>query len=193
MKENATLSTPCENAAERIQYWFGKDKELLFCLKNPTAISQDFCKMYKCDLVKPPRIPSQIDHLPLQEYVLSKRKKQTKQRKVTKENPLNKPLRFSVDQAHCCVNQKNLSYLQKENPLSSNRVAQCHLKEHFLVSKRLKYLSKQKTTGPKRHDVIRIKSTSQQDPSQNPYLQEWGKVKEERHFQIGRVIKYLID
>lgn len=193
MKESTPLSTQCENAAVRVQYWFGKDKENLLRLKNPSSNSKDFCKMYKCDLVKPPRISSQIDHLPLQGYVLSKKKKQAKQRHVTKENPLKKPLGFSVDKAHCCVSQKNLNYLLQENPLSSNRVAQCNHKEHFLVSKRLKYISKQKTVGPKRHDVVRIKSSSQQDLSQNPYLQEWGKVKEERHFQIGRVIKYLTD
>ena len=192
MNENVSLPSPCENAAIRVQCWFGKDKENLLRLKKPLSEPQEFCKTYKCDLVKPPRMPSQIEHLPLQGYVLSKKKRQAKQRQVTKDNPL-KPLRFSVDQAHCCVNQKNLNYMQRENPLSSNRVAQCKHKEHFFVSKKLKNISKQNPTGPKRHDVVRIKSSSQQDLAQNPYLQEWGKIKEERHFQIGRVIKYLID
>lgn len=188
MKENSYLSL-CENAAFRVQCWFGKDKENL--LKINLAKPQDFCKRHKCDMVKPPRIPSQIEHLPLQGYVFSKKKKQAKQRHVTKGN-LCKPLRFTVDQAHCNVNQKYPGHL-RENPLSPARVAQCRLKEHFLASKRLKYISKQKPASPKRHDVVPIKSSTPKELAQNPYLQEWEKHKEERHFQMGRVIKYLTD
>ena len=193
MKENTSTSSACENAAVRVHCWFGKDKENLLRLKNPLSKPQDFSKKHKCDPVKPPRIPSQVEHLPLHGYALSKKKRQSKQRHVTKENP-SKPLRFNVGPSHCNVNQKNLNHLHQQNPLTSDRVAQCRLKEHFFVSKRLKHLSKQKLSGPKRHDVVPIKSTAkQEDPSQNPYMQEWGKIKEERHFQIGRVIKYLTD
>ena len=192
MKEKSSLSSPCEDAAERVQYWFGKDKENLLQLKNTLPKSQEFCKKHKCDLVKPPKIPFQVEHLPLQGYVLSKKKKHTKQRHVTQGSPF-EPLRFTVDQAHCCVNQKNSAHMHRENPLSSQRVALCRLREHFLVAKRLKNLSKERPTGPKRHDVVPIKSATQQDLAQNPYLAEWGKFKEERHFQIGRVIKYLAD
>lgn len=120
------------------------------------------------------------------------RKKQTKQRHVTQGNPL-KNLRFHVDLTQCSVNQKNRGYLHKQNPLSFERVAHSRLKEHFLVSKRLKSISKQRPTGPKRHEVTPIKSSTKQEAPQNPYLNEWGQVKEERHFHIGRVIKYLID
>lgn len=187
MKEKSSLSNPCETAAVRVQYWFGKDKENLLQKDNSAPKSQDFCKKYKCDLVKPPRIPSQVEHLPLQGY-LSKKKKHTKARSVTKDNP-SKPLRITVDSSHCNVNQKNLNYLT----LSSDRVAHCKHKEHFLVSRRLKTITKQHHDGPKRHQVVPIKSSTQKDLSENPYIQEWGRVKEERHFHIGRVIKYLTD
>lgn len=190
MKEN---SSPCENAAVRVQHWFGKDKENLLRIKNHLPKTQEFCKRHKCDLVKTPRIPSQVEHLPLQGYVLSKKKRQTKQRHVTKGN-LSKHLRFAIDKAHCNVNQKYPVHLLQENPLTAARVAQvCQFKGHFLVSKRLKHISKQKSAGPKRHEVVPIKSSSQNDLSKNPYLQEWAKIKEERQFQIGRVIKYLAD
>jgi|ERR1700722_4993589 len=192
MKETSSFATGCESAAIRVQYWFGKDKEnILPTVQTPPHL-QDFSKKHKCDLVKPPRIPSQVDHLPLQGY-LSKKKRQTKPRRVTKEN-ISKSLRIHIDQSHCSISQKNINYLQPENALSSARVAYCRLKEHFLVSKRLKSINKQEQhPGPKRHNVVPIKSSTQKDLSENPYIQEWGKIKEERHFQIGRVIKYLTD
>jgi hypothetical protein len=192
MKENSSFSTQCENAAVRVQYWFGKDKENLLPVAHSTSKTQDFSKKHKCDLVKPPRIPSQIDHLPLQGYVLSKKKRQTKQRQVTKED-LSKALRICIDHSHCSVSQKNSNHLQPKNALSSTRVAYCRLKEHFLVSKRLKIITKQGLAGPKRHDIVPIKSSTKQDLSKNPYIQEWEKIHEERHFQIDRVIKYLTD
>jgi hypothetical protein len=185
MKENSSLSNPCENAAVRVQCWFGKDKENRF----QTTLTHDASKMHKYDTVRPLRIVSQVEHLPLQGYALARKKKGINHQ-VTKEN-LSKPLRFTVDSSHCCANQKDLSQIHRKNPLS-DRVAQCRLKEYLLVSKRLKTFSKQKPTGPKRHEVISIKSTAPQE-SQNPYFQEWEKGKEERHFQIGRVIKYLTE
>lgn len=191
MKENSSFSTPCETAAVRVQYWFGKDKENILPSVDASSKTQDFSKKHKCDLVKTPRIPPQVDHLPLQGF-LSKKKRQTKPRHVTKEN-FSKSLCVSVDQSRCSMSQKNSNYLQSENALSSARVAYCRLKEHFLVSKRLKNISKQGYTGPKRHQVVPIKSSAQQDLSQNPYIQEWLKITEERHFQIDRVIKYLAD
>ncbi len=193
MQENSPVSTPCENAAARVQYWLGKDRDNLLQVKQLPLKSQEFCKTHKCDLVKPPRIPSQIKHLPLQGYVLSKKKRQTKQRSVTKENHSSQKLIFPMDLSHCTVSQKNWGHLHRRNPLSPARVVQCRLKEHFLVSKRLKTLSKQKLPGPKRHQVVPIKSSSKQEPEHNPYLQEWEKRKEERHFRMDRVIKYLTD
>jgi len=191
MKEHSSLMTTCENAAVRVQYWFGKDKGNLLPLVHSSSIAKDFSKKHKCDLVKPPRIPSQVDHLPLQGY-LSKKKRYPKSRQVTKEN-FSKSLRFCVDPSQCSISQKNINHLQTEKALSSARVAYCRLKEHFLVSKRLKNITKQAHASPKQHKVVPIKSSSQQDLSTNPYLQEWGKIQEERHFQIDRVIKYLSD
>lgn len=192
MKENPSFSTPCENAAVRVHYWFGKDKENLLRTSTPSAKTQEFSKKHKCDLMKTPRISSQVEHLPLQGYVLSKKKRQTKPRHITKEN-FSKALRFCVDHSHCSINQKNMNFLQPENALSSERVAHCRLKGHFLVSKRLKNISKQGQAGSRRHNVVPIKASSQKGQVDNPYLQEWGKVHEERHFQIDRVIKYLTD
>jgi len=190
MKENSSFLTSCETAAVRVQYWFGKDKDnLLFIFRSPKV--HEFFKSHQCDLVKAPRIPSQVDHLPLQGY-LTKRKRQTKQRQITKESP-SKKLKTAIDRSPCSISQKNFNHFHPENTLSSARVAYCRLKEHLLVSKKLKSISKNREASPKRHDVVPIKSSTKEDLSNNPYIQEWGKIREERHFQIGRVIKYLAD
>jgi hypothetical protein len=190
MKEKS--STSCEVAAARVQCWFGKDKDNLWCATAAISKPQDFCKNRKCGQVQPPKVASQIERLPLQGYAVSKKKKPSKKHQVTTENP-SKPLGIAIDGSHCSINQKNLNYITSENALSSARVAYCKLREYLLVSKRLKNISKQHHLGPKRHEVVCIQSSVQENLSQNPYLQEWGKTKEERHFHVGRVIKYLTD
>lgn len=169
MKEN-----PCVTAAFRISSWIGKDT-----LFKPNS-SHDFLKKYKCDLVKPPRIPSQVKHLPMQGYAL-KKKKGTKQRLITKNH---QSLKVVIDPASCCVNQK---YCAPMLP----KLISYRLKEHTVVRKRLKIISKQKPVGPKRHEVVPLSSLKKAEPINNPYVEEMNKINEERHFQIGRVIKYL--
>jgi hypothetical protein len=181
--------SPCETAAVRVQYWFGKDKANLLPIFHSSKV-QDFSKSHKCDFVKPPRIPSQVEHLPLQGY-LSKRKRYIKQRHVTKGSP-SKKLSLAIDRAPCSMSQKNFNHFHPENALTSARVAYSRLKEHLLFSRKLKTLKNQQSY-PKKHDVVPIKSSTKEDLSQNPYIQEWGKIRDESHFQIGRVIKYLAD
>jgi hypothetical protein len=182
MKENSSCSIPCETAAVRIQYWFGKDKRNLLLIRQLSSKTQDFSKKHKCDFIKIPRTPSQVEHLPLQGY-LSKKKRHSKQRQVTKEN-FSKTLRIAIDPSHCTICQKNLNNLKSKYTLSSARVVYCRLKEQFLVFKRLKNMTKQGYASPKRHNVVSIKSSNEQDLFQNPYLQEWAKIKEERQFQV---------
>jgi hypothetical protein len=190
VKENSSYSNSCETAAVRVQYWFGKDKDNLLPMIHSSKI-QEFSKKHKCDLLKAPRIPSQVDHLPLQGY-FAKRKRVPKHRQVTKGTP-SKNLSLAIDRSPCSISQKNFNHFHPENTLSSARVVYCRLKEHLLVSKKLKSISKNREASPKRHDVVPIKSSTKEDLSQNPYIQEWGKIREERHFHIGRVIKYLAD
>jgi hypothetical protein len=194
MNHKASLATPCETAAIRIQYWLGKDKANLLYLDKSLSKSQDFCKKYKCDLLKPLRIPSQVRHLPVQGYLLSKKKRQNKSRILTKGDS-SKILRFTLDTSHCNVNQKNWNHIASGTSLSSERVdSYCRLKEHLLVFRRLKSISKQPRHGEaKKHKIDPIKSTSEQDLPRHPYIQEWERFREERHFQLGRVIKFLSD
>jgi hypothetical protein len=183
MRQNSSLPNHCETAAIRVQYWFGRDKDNLLHLSSGEPKSHDFCKKYKCDQLKPPRIISHVEHLPLQGYALSKSKKQIKTRQVTAGNPL-KRLQINVDASCCSVNQKSFLHL------SPSRVAHSKFREHFLVSKRLKNIRQQSSGGPKRHQMVPINSSVSKASEETPYHQEF---KEERHFNIGRVIKYLMD
>jgi hypothetical protein len=180
MKEKSSLSNPCETAAVRVQYWFGKDKANLLHAEVSSFKPQEFGKKYKCDPVKPPRLSSQVKDLSLQANVL-KKKKQTESRYITKENT-SKFAHIAVDHSYCNVNQRAFHHLGFENTLSSDRVVYCNLKEHFFVSKRLKMISKEHQTGPKRHLFISIKSSAQEDLSENSHLQEWGIVQKNTLF-----------
>lgn len=190
MKENSSLATPCETAAVRIQCWFGRDKEHRLLIQQSLAPPKEFSKKHKCDLVKTPRIPPQIEQLPVHGYSLAKRKKQTKSRLITKDTPI-QSLKITIEPNTCSVSQKYYSRMRRHSTLCSERVASWRLKEHFLVCKRLKILSKQRPIGSKRLQATQISSSPPSSPpSSNPY-EEWTKIQEEHHFQIDRVIKYL--
>jgi hypothetical protein len=196
MNTKGSLANPCETAAVRIQYWFGKDKTNLLYMDKSLRHSQEFCKKYKCDLLKPPlRILSQFKPLPLEDYIPSKKKRQNKSRSVITKGSGAPSLRFTLDSSHCSVNQKNWNHVASTNTLSSERVdSYCRLKEHLLVFRRLKSMSKQPThASARRHQIDAIKSSSEQDLARHPYIQEWQKFKEERHFQLDRIIKFLAD
>jgi hypothetical protein len=180
MKETPSFANPLETSVVRIQYWLGKDKEILLHSAPALSKAQEFCKKYKCNLVKPPRIVSQVDRLqPHGDDFINKKRQITQDRH-------SKPLGITVNQSHCNINQKDLHYFQLEKTLSSARVAQCRHKEHYLVAKRLKDLSQQADSGPKSRQIVQIKSSTEEELSKNPYLEDWGKFKEERQFQISR-------
>ena len=187
MKQSFLRSTPCETAAFRIHCWLGKERTAFLRQTTPSEHWREFSKKHKCDLVNPPRIPSQIAHLPLHGYELTKRKRNGKSHHITAQAS-DKSLKVTVEQANCSVNQKYYPL----GPLSSDRVAPWRLKEHFIVSKRLKFLSKQTPAHPKRHSVVPIHAEPTSDDTAS-YMEDWGKVNEERHFQIDRVIRYLAD
>lgn len=177
MQEKTSQSNSCEMAAVRVHCWIGQEKAYFFLLKEGKNFSNS---------VRSLKIPSQVEPLSLPKYAL-KRKENNKNRNVTRENS-------SQSVQSRIVNQKNWSQNQKEKALCSARVAYRPVKEHLIVSKKLKNFSKQKSGfGSKKHQVVRISTTKHLEPPHDPYLQEWERIKPERHFQIGRVIKYLVD
>ena len=75
-----------------------------------------------------------------------------------------------------------MNHFFSSEALCSARVAYLKLREHFLVFKKLKGIAKQHSDGSTGRRVVAIKSSDQEDLSQNPYIQEWQKYKEERQF-----------
>ena len=98
MRKEFSHSDVCETAAVRVQYWFKKDRGGLMPLYSALKL-QDLHKKYKYDLLKPPRIPFQIDPLPLKSYLCHpKKKKGRKTLSVTSRN-LSKGLPFVMEGA----------------------------------------------------------------------------------------------
>lgn len=181
MKRHHSTSNPCETSAMRIQCWFGRDRKGILLTDNCISKSQEFCKKYKCNTIKTPRILSQMDHLSLQGHFLSKGKKQTKRRYAPARDQMKPPSVFT---------EQNFV---PENPLCPTRVASCKFREHFFVSKRLKKISRNKTECFKQYKASTIASSTQKEAPKGAFPEECGSFREERHFQLGRVVKYLTD
>lgn len=188
MRKESSHSDVCQTAAVRVQYWFRKDRPSLMPME-----AQELRKKYKYDLVKPLRIPFQITPLPLKSYFSNSKKKRSRKTLLVTRAEHSKSLQFAMEGSHCSVNQKNINHLIPSFTLSSARVAYLKLREHFLVPKKLKGFAKQRSHGSTNRNVVAIKSSDQEDLSQHPYIQEWQQSKQERHFPMDRVIKYLVD
>jgi hypothetical protein len=179
----------CKSAALRIQCLFGKDKPLFLSRSVHLNKTGEFGKRHKCDLVKTPRITSQVKPASFNE-LMGKKKLSKKSRTVTKGSAVNSLISF-IDPMSCTLSQKNANIYASEKTLSAARVGYHRLKEHILASKHLKTFSRQSIEGPKKHNVTQISLENESVPHEIPHLPEWAKKHEERHFHIERVIKYL--
>ncbi len=202
------MLSPCEHEAERIQYWFGRDKESILPDLLKRSASFDLLLSRKCDPVKIPRIPSQVEHLGIYGYKMAQDTPQKKKLKKVEKSTVNlKTLQRQVvsrsDRAalhtHCCVSQKN-AYLLAESDTPSDlasegRIQNWQLKEHFFAFKKLKTFSKQKREGPKPHHIVPIHSSKSSNLKREDQemWEEMIRAKENRLFHLGRVTKYLVD
>lgn len=207
MKKPSSIFNTCEDAAERIQYWFGKDKEMIFDhLIKKSQSCRNWLQAHECNLVKIPRVPSQVEHLSFYGYEMSKdrKKKLENVRKNTVDLAcLQKdgatPFQKVALHAHCCVNQKNpylLEDIHAPAELIPERVVKkWQLKEHFLAFRKLRTLGKQRSCDHKRHEIVPLcsskKSTLKSEDQE--FWEELIFSKENRLFQIGRITKYLKD
>jgi hypothetical protein len=181
MKENQPNITLSESSARRIQFLLNKEiKQLLTSLDIPVEPSQ-FYKKRVLGRLKPPRITSQAKQLSFQGCTIVKKRVGGKTHQMSTHNP-SKPLYLKPNGD---PKSYNLS-------LASKKVECAHFKEYFLASKRLKKLDHNTKFQSKRHLIVSIQSTPSQ-PSSDDSLLEWGKLVEERQFQIRRVVKHLTD
>jgi hypothetical protein len=170
MPRNSSFFNYCLLAAERVQYWLlGRDKDHLFPFFLTQWPSKSLQVIYKYDLVKTPKIPSQVERLSLYGFQMCQQhnskqglKKSTKEKIdliQTKENPFSQIDR-SAFHAHCCVNQK-APYLYLEEAiagthLNANRVINCHLKEYFLACRKLRDIHQKGHQEQKHYDFVSL-------------------------------------
>lgn len=177
MKDNPSLFSACQTAAIRVQYWFGKDRPHLFSSWSSLLDSQRFLKVYQSGYVKVPRNLSQL--MPIASSSLHGAWGEGRH---VSQGPSQKDSQMVFDSLCCSVNQKYLYALRSE------RVIHWRLKEKFVVCKCLKEIAQQSRCGPKYHNVVPISA----EPVSELVSLPWEKRKEERHFQIERVVKYLV-
>jgi hypothetical protein len=183
MKKESLNSDHCENAAKRVKYLFSSGKQpLVYSLFLEERKAQ-----HSYSPLKAPRKPAAQSYKIGYPNLTKKKEPQKKPRVVTKEWNLPSkqphPFRTHIDEA------------PKGTDLDAARVRLWKLKEHFLASRKLKGLTEQKkeSSTSKRHIHLLAHSDAQktEDQRNQEYWEEFIKNKEERQFQIGRVIKYL--
>jgi len=214
MKKKSFLNSPCERAAERVKFWFAREScELLSDITREQHSSE--WREHKCDQLKLPRIPSQINSLPLFGYEMSQEMKRhcshTSKKHIVTQETIKKELDIvgkgktllqsqAMHTQQCCSSQKASAFQLEElglakNELTSQRVMRFRVKEHILVAKRLKsFLRQGKGLQSKKHEIIPLSETSQsasQDP--NEYWENYLKSKEQPLFEIGKMTKFFPD
>jgi hypothetical protein len=171
--------SPCKNAAERVKYLFS---HYSFFLKQKLTFPT-FSHSHHCNLLKLPRLSSKVGNLSLLGYEIRKGRKEAKKFSAVKEN------------------KKSLSPIasgfnsSKGSELKSERVQSWKLKEQAIASRKLKSLKEKQNQGSKVKHKISLMQDAKKTEESNQ-LEHWEnfiRAKEERHFNITRITKYLMD
>jgi len=175
---------PYGPAAKRVKALFSKGQKDLFNrlfagkLERPVSHRSNFIKF--------PRF--------LATRVSASKKHSTQKKKALV--PLRKNQKFeSLEES---IMEKKLT--QPKKALNSERVQGLKLKEYVCAARMLKEFCQEiehiQKQASKRYDAEIFEETLKQDDQDKKNMEQWQdfiKSKEERHFQIGRVIKYLSD
>ena len=153
---------------------------------------------HKCDLVKVPKIPSQVQQLPLYGFQMRKlaslkgKLGEVGKEKIDLTKEEKEPasaINRSAQQTQCCVNQKT-PYLHFEescaaNDLTATRVFDWRLKEHFLVSRRLRTLHQKGESLQKHRDFVPLnpQKATQESLQDRDFWEEMIRAKERPIFQ----------
>lgn len=196
-RTSSSLPGSCLLAAERIHFWLGRDRDHLFPYLLAKVSCQDLLMARKCDLVKVPKIPSQVQQLPLYGFQMRRlaplkgRLGEVGKEKIDltkKEKEPASAINRSAHQTQCCVNQKT-PYLHFEescpNDLTATRVFDCRFKEHFLVSRRLRSINKNRQSLEKHRDFVPLnpQKETQESLQDRDFWEEMIRAKERPIFQ----------
>ena len=184
-KTKAKQASSIEASAERVESLLSKCKLLFlytFLLKSDQALTD---KMQRCNFFKIPNMSLKMNPLHLKNS--SQTRKQRPQKAVYSQAGVGPTCQLLRDRP-----------LPQRSELSPDRVIRWRLKEYQLASRRLKQLQRQiEEETPKHHAITALHQQKKQEDStqaeQQKMWQELLKAKEERQFQITRVIKYLTD
>ncbi len=186
MKNDQLSSNNCENAAKRVKYLFSSGRQPLvysfFLEKKSPQRSYSPLKAPR----KPAALGQKIGGYP------AKKKPAEEQKKAS---VVTEKWNAASHQTHQFgLSQALPDEALKGTDLHAARVRLWKLKEHFLASSKLKGMPKQKEGNTVKHEIkLLVESDPQQDEDRKKqeYWEAFIKNREERHFQIGRVIKYL--
>ena len=184
MKKEPLISDHCENAAKRVKYLFSGGKQPLVY----SLFLEERASPHSYSPLKAPRKPAALSY----KIGYPSKKKSTQSQKQTHVvtegwNTASKNThQFGLSQAHADG--------PKGTDLRAARVRLWKLKEHFLASRKLKGLTEQKKESSTKREIKLLAESDpqkQEDQKNQEYWEAFIKNKEERQFQIGRVIKYL--
>lgn len=175
--EDRKKSLPSQKAAERIKKIFTKENQIFFYTLTKQFTSHHY------DLMLVPKVPSQSRRLSFYGNQLKSFPK--KQRNWNpRQNEQKQSLSLKGD----------LFELKELNP---HRVKLCKLKEHYLASRKLKSIAIQKNHTQNIKNQVSLLENRNSSPFEKDhrmeYWEEFIKNREERHFNIDRIIKYLSD
>ncbi|MES2345464.1 MAG: hypothetical protein V4494_05970 [Chlamydiota bacterium] len=177
MKEKKKPSPSSIQAAERVRKLFPKENQN-FCYTLKQALPP-----HHYDPVIIPKIPSGTKSLAFYGSRLkatSKKQRHWNSKQKGGDRALTLTENFS-----------------EQGALNPDRVKICKLKEHHLASRKLKMISLQKQVIDHLKNKFTIFSENlSQDFVKDERMEYWEALlqnKEERHFNIGRIIKYLSD
>lgn len=164
-----------KRSAEQIKNFLSKKNAYVFYTLGVQLLEHHY------DTIQIPKIPSQSGRLSMFGNQMKMPKKQ-KERSWNAQKEGKTPIAL------------------KDSPRSSkelhpHRVKLCKLKEHYLASKKLKTISAQKkSTHPMKGRLIDSLAKEEEGFVKDQRMEYWEEFiqnREERHFNIGRIIKYL--
>ena len=170
-----------EHSAERIEQVLSKCKLLFlytFLLSSDRVLSN---KLQNCNFFRIPRMPMKMNGL---QYRNMGKKKTSKTTYSTGKSDSTTPLFHDYP-------------MPQRSELSPKRVIRWKLKEYQLASRRLRGLQKEiEKETLKTHEfkpLLQPPKAKDANAEQQKLWQDLLKAKEERQFQITRIIKYLAD
>ncbi|HSX12851.1 MAG TPA: hypothetical protein VLE96_00300 [Chlamydiales bacterium] len=208
MKKKPQASSTCSHSADRVKILFLKGKDLLSHLISKEKAKGQGLRYILVEFPKLSEILNTLSNHVLREELKKSKGTSTSKPSIKHSNLVfvSEPKSFlkpSLFNAHASLSPKSdpdePSGANQALELDPKRVKGWNLKEYLLAARKLKELRKQQkhSHSSKRYDITLLqKEASGIKESDLEQYEQWNeiiKAKEERHFQITRVIKYLVD